>query len=183
MAEKNRAQTLQIAAFNPRIKTYLYIGGIFICILSVVGIIVLPFWLILGKSYMNKYFDSLHCELTTHALKFSKGVWFQVERTIPLDKIQDLTFHEGPLLKKYNLSTLKIETAGNSSNGMSDMSLTGIVDARNFREQVLDQRDEFTNRNSSSTAPKSSPENEQQELIALLNSMHKTLQEIEKKVG
>jgi putative membrane protein len=139
-----RAQSLIVAQFNPTIKTYIYVMGIILCVITMIGIVLLPFWLILGKLYINKYFENLHCELTSRALHYKKGVWFKVERTIPLDKIQDLTFVEGPVLRWLNMSTLKVETAGQSAQQSADLSLTGIMDALSFREAVLNQRDDIT---------------------------------------
>lgn len=181
-SSKNKAQTLVEAEFNPRIKTYINAIVILTCIATIFGIVVIPFWLIFGRMYLNRYFRSLFCELTTRALKFKKGVLFQVERTIPLDKIQDLTFREGPLLRYFGLSILKIETAGQSVQSGTDMSLIGIVDAREFREQVIDQRDKITDLGSASpsqTASKTVEINSDETLTAILE----TLQRIEKKIG
>jgi len=44
-------------------------------------------------------------------LEFKKGIFFRVEKTIPLENIQDLTFNEDPLLRYLDLRVLKIETA------------------------------------------------------------------------
>jgi putative membrane protein len=68
-------------------------------------------------------------------------VLFKVEKTIPLENIQDLTFIENPLLKYLDLRILKIETAGQSNPQGSDMKLIGIVNSADFKEQVLHQRD------------------------------------------
>lgn len=175
-----KAKTLVEAKFNPRIKTYINSSIIIFCVITIVGIVLIPFWLIFGRMYLNRYFESLFCELTTRALKFKKGVLFQVERTIPLDKIQDLTFREGPLLRYFGLSTLKIETAGQSAQGGTDMSLIGIVDSREFREQVIDQRDKITDLGSplSSTKKISGEGSSEETLQAILE----TLQRIEKKI-
>ncbi len=176
-----RARQLFEAKFNPQLKTYTYIGGILLFTITIVGILLLPFWLIFGKMYIDRHFNSLFCELTTRALHFKKGVWFQTERTVPLDKIQDLTFKEGPILRYFGLSYLKIETAGQSVQGAADMSLTGIIDARKFREMVLDQRDNITDKGHEISAPvKTESENE---LIPLLQEIHKTLKNIEAKVN
>jgi membrane protein YdbS with pleckstrin-like domain len=157
-------------------------GSLF-CIVTIVGIVLLPFWLIFGKIYIDRYFNSLFCELTTRALHFKKGVWFQTERTIPLDKIQDLTFKEGPVLRYFGLSYLQVETAGQSVQGTADMSLTGIIDARKFREMVLNQRDEITDVGGrselqSSQAAAEAPGSEN-EVILLLREMNETLRRIE----
>ncbi len=175
-----KAKTLVEAKFNPRIKTYINASVILFCLITVVGIILIPFWLIFGRMYLNRYFESLFCELTTRALKFKKGVLFQVERTIPLDKIQDLTFREGPLLRYFGLSTLRIETAGQSGQGGTDMSLIGIVDSREFRERVIDQRDKITDLGSSSSATKTVSGDGYSE--ETLQAILQTLQRIEKKI-
>ena len=176
----SKPRTLVEAKFNPRIKTYITCIVVGTCILTVFGIVFIPFWLIFGRYYLNKYFDRLFCELTTRALKFRKGVLFQIERTIPLDKIQDLTFREGPVLRYFGLSTLKIETAGQSVQGGTDMSLIGIVDSREFRERVIDQRDKITDLGSSSSPVTSLSDD--QGSNKTLQAILETLQRIEKKI-
>ncbi|PKD44817.1 PH domain-containing protein [Rhodohalobacter barkolensis] len=180
--KSRKATSIHKAEFDPILKKYVYIGTSLFLAITIVGLILLPFWLILGKIYIDRYFESLYCELTTRALHFKKGLWFVTERSIPLDKIQDLTFHEGPVLRWMGLSKLMIETAGNSAQGMSDMSLTGIINAREFREMVMDQRDNITDRahyaESSSTIDSSSGN----DLAPILTEIHKTLQSIEQKL-
>lgn len=179
---RRRAERIVEASFEPRLKTYLMVSGSLFLIVTIVGIVILPFWLIFGRIYLNRYFNNLYCELTTRALHFKKGVLIQVERTVPLDKIQDLTFKEGPILRYFGLSFLKIETAGQSqAQGLSDLSLVGIVNARTFREQVLDQRDDITDKSSNETIREHSSDDG--ELLPLLKEIHQTLKNIEKRVG
>ena len=83
----------------------------------------------------------MSCELTTKHLEFKKGVLFKVEKTIPLENIQDLTFVENPLLKYLDLRILKIETAGHSNPTGSDMQLVGIIGTAEFKKSVLNQRE------------------------------------------
>lgn len=64
-----------------------------------------------------------------------------VEKTIPLENIQDLTFLQNPILNLLELRVLKIETAGSSNPHGSDMKLIGIVQAEQFKQQVLEQRE------------------------------------------
>ncbi len=183
MAEQqksSKAKTLVEAKFDPRIKTYITVVISLILFATLAGIILIPFWWIFGRMYINRYFNSLHCELTTRALKFKKGVLFQTERTIPLDKIQDLTFREGPLLRYLGLSTLKIETAGQSAQGNADMSLTAIIGAREFREKVIEQRDEITNM--ASPGEKDAELSSDEESANTLKAILETLQRIEKKI-
>lgn len=139
-----KSEVLLKGEFNPRIKKYLLAYTVLFFTVTIVGIVLLPIVFIICPILIRKYFDRLSAELTTRALRFEKGVVFHVERTIPLDKIQDLTFKEGPLLRYFGLSILKVETAGGSGQGQADLTLIGIVDAANFRSRVLDQRDKVT---------------------------------------
>tara|TARA_R110002096_G_scaffold231766_6_gene421506 strand:- start:705 stop:1238 length:534 start_codon:yes stop_codon:yes gene_type:complete len=139
-----KATVLEIADFNPRIKSYLYWYVNFLLLVCIITIPIIPLSLIIAPYFIGKYFDRLQCQLTTRSLSFNKGFIFRIEKTIPLDKIQDLTFKEGPLLKAFGLSILKIETAGSSAQGTADLTLIGIVNASEFRNRVLDQRDKVT---------------------------------------
>jgi len=139
------------AEFSPRVRTYMLISGAGVLIGTIVGILLLPFWLLgIGQAYARRYVESLECELSPRHLRLKKGILFPVEHTIPLDNIQDLAFKEGPVLRHFELSTLKIETAGQSGQGGSDMSITGIRNASEFRNAVLAQRDYLTERPRSS---------------------------------
>ena len=177
----SRATQLFEAKFDPRVKKYVYWGGIILCVVTVIGILLLPFWLIFGRIYINKYFDTLFCELTTRALHFKKGGLFRIERTVPLDKIQDLTFKEGPILRYFGLSSLYVETAGQSAQQASDMTLTAIIDAHEFRNMVMEQRDEVTGYRDSTTPTPTLTD--QHSLAPLLGEMNETLKRIEKKIG
>jgi putative membrane protein len=130
------------AKFNPLIRPYLvlYVGSIL-----AVTIVLIPLAIIwfcgVGQWWARHYFDKLECELSTKVLRFRKGILFQVEKTIPLENIQDVTFIEGPLLRKFHLSILKFETAGQSQGQAHDMRLIGIIDAHDYRNRILHGRE------------------------------------------
>jgi len=130
------------AKFNPLYRPYLVvtIGLAMVC--SIIGIPLAIVWFCgAGQWWARHYFDRLECQITDRALRFKKGIIFQVEKTVPLENIQDVTFIEGPLLKKFHLATLKFETAGHSVGQAHDMQLTGIIDAHEFRNRILEARD------------------------------------------
>ncbi|MBD2756019.1 PH domain-containing protein [Spirosoma validum] len=130
-----------VAKFNPIIRTYLLLYVAFILLVTVVGIILLPIWLLgVGQWWSRHYFDKLQCELTERSLHFRKGIIVEVEKTIPLENIQDVTFVAGPILRYFDLCILKFETAGQNSKQANDMELIGIIDAQTFRTQILEQR-------------------------------------------
>lgn len=136
------------ATFNPKIKIYLLFVVAFFLLISILGIPLLIIWFFgLGQYISKHYYNNLRCELTSNHLEFSKGVLFKIEKTIPLENIQDLTFIENPLLKYLKLRILKIETAGQSNPKRGDMKLIGIIDSYYFKEKILRQRETLIKRN------------------------------------
>jgi membrane protein YdbS with pleckstrin-like domain len=130
------------ASFNPLIKPFLVLQiGAVLC-MTIVGLPLALIWFLgVGRWWAQHYFDKLECHLSDKTLRYRKGILVQVEKTIPLENIQDVTFVEGPILRHFHLSTLKFETAGHSAGQASDMHLTGIMDAHEFRNRILLARD------------------------------------------
>ena len=140
-------QVIQKASFNELIKTYLLLYIASLLFISIVGIPLMIIWLCgLGQWWTRHYFEKLNCELTDRSLHFKKGILVQIEKTIPLENIQDITFIEGPILRRFNLCILRIETAGQNTKGGNEMDLMGIIDAHNFRKNVMEQRQKLTDR-------------------------------------
>ena len=130
------------AQFNPLIRPYLVVSIGFAMVVSIIGLPLALIWFCgVGQWWARHYFDLLQCELGDRTLRFRKGILFQVEKTIPLENIQDVTFIEGPLLRHFHLSTLKFETAGHSAGQAHDMHLTGIIDAHEFRNRIIEARE------------------------------------------
>ena len=158
------------ARFNPLIKLYLVvtIGVTMVC--TVVGIPLAVVWFLgVGRWWTRHYYDRLECQLGERHLRFRKGILVTTEKTIPLENIQDVTFIEGPILKHFDLSTLKFETAGHSAGQASDMRLTGIIDAQAFRAQIMRARE----------ALRHPPQGEQKdEQLIVLRSIESKLAEI-----
>ncbi|MDW3196919.1 MAG: PH domain-containing protein [Cytophagales bacterium] len=171
---KTESTIIQTAEFNPKIKGYFLVYVAFFLTISVAGIPLLIFWFLgIGQYMGRRFYKGLKCELTTRHLKFKKGVLFKVDKTIPLENIQDLTFIQNPLLNVFDLRILKIETAGQSNPQGSDMKLVGIVDTESFKEKVLLQRELLKNEERSERP--SATNNEQ--VIGLLTEIRDLLKE------
>ena len=129
------------ARFNPLVRPYLVVIGALILASTLVGLPLALIWVLgVGQWWARHYFDRLLCEVDDDELRFRKGIIFTVEKTIPLENIQDVTFIEGPLLRHFHLSTLKFETAGQSVGQAHHMQLTGIIDAHEFRAAIMARR-------------------------------------------
>ena len=130
------------AAFNPLIRPYLVVTIGFTMAITIIGLPLALIWFCgVGQWWARHYFAKLECELNDRTLRYRKGILVTIEKTIPLENIQDVTFIEGPLLRHFHLSTLKFETAGHTAGQANDMHLTGIIDAHAFRNRILAARD------------------------------------------
>jgi membrane protein YdbS with pleckstrin-like domain len=140
--------------FSPKLRTYFMAYWTALIACTIVGIVMLPVWLVLGPILMRKYHATLRCELTEREVVVGKGLIFRREVTIPLDKIQDISIHEGPLLTAFGLLRLRLETAGqsNAGTGRSDADLIGLTKARVVRDRILAQRDVLSALNHSASA-------------------------------
>ncbi len=133
-----------VASFNPLVRRYMLIYVAWMLLITVIFSPLILVWVLgPGQWWAAEYFRKLKCELDDKVLSFRKGILFQVEKTIPLENIQDVTFIEGPLLRQFNLSLLRIETAGMSQGQAHTMQLVGIVDAHALRAEILRRREQL----------------------------------------
>ena len=133
-------QYLKKAEFDTKVCTYWLLSGALVLTLIIVGIPLLLLWFPIGLVFTKRYLDRMECLLTDKTLIVKKGIFVRIEKTIPLEKITDIGMVQGPIMRYFDLHTLTVETAGQSGQGAL-VSLTGIKDAKSFREVVLNQRD------------------------------------------
>jgi putative membrane protein len=167
---------LPCAPPSTRCCAYFVVYGAGVLAMTIVGLPLALLWLCgVGAWWARHYFDRLECELGETALRFRKGILVQVEKTIPLENIQDVTFIEGPLLRRFNLSVLRFETAGQSANQGNEMKLVGVIDAAQLRQRILAQRDVLRQRHAQAGSGTAAPQDEQ---LALMRAMLARLDEI-----
>lgn len=170
---------LRKAEFNPKVRTYWLLSVALVLTVTIVGIPLLLLWFPIGFVVTKRHLDRMECLLTEKALKVNKGIFVRVEKTIPLEKITDMGMVQGPIMRHFDLHTLTVETAGQSAAGAL-VSLTGIKDAKAFREAVLSQRDAI-----SSPSPHATPEAVRQDpsdASSLLSEIRDSLLRIEAKL-
>jgi len=171
------ASDVVVARFNDLIRPYLVLQIGFVMVMSIIGIPLALVWFLgVGQWWARHYFDKLHCEISDIEIRFRKGILFQVEKTIPLENIQDVTFIEGPLLKYFHLSILKFETAGQSAHQAHDMQFVGIIDAHDFRQLILTRRQAVRSRMQPNKTIVASGTSDEQ--LVVLNAIKGQLDEI-----
>lgn len=135
------------AEFNSLIRPYLVVTIGLTLASTIIGLPLAVIWFCgVGQWWARHYFAKLECGLSEKTLRYRKGILVQIEKTIPLENIQDVTFIEGPLLRYFHLSTLKFETAGHTAGQANNMQLTGIINAHEYRNHILAAREALKQR-------------------------------------
>ena len=153
-------ETVYEAKFDPRLITYsAWLISLFLAV-SVVGVLLIPFWLAVSGWYGREFLRRVSAaRVTTQAVEIRKGVFFRKEATIPLNRITDVRLHDDPLMRYFGLRGLRVETAGQSGpQAGSEGDLVGVVDAVEMRNAILLQRQQVLDAPGESTAPKAAPE-------------------------
>ena len=134
-------KTLRNAEFDRGVIAYYRVLVSIYLAITVVGIPLIPFWLIFSLWYGPEYYRRLSARLTAQAIELRKGVFNRRESTIPLNRVTDLRLHDGPIMRHFKVRGLLVETAGQSGqNASSEGDLIGVVDAEEFRNAILMQR-------------------------------------------
>ena len=68
-------------------------------------------------------YQAMGIALRKHDLTYRKGYLFKKQVTLPFNRIQHTEISQGPLARKFKLSSLKVYTAGGSG---SDLSISGL---------------------------------------------------------
>ena len=175
MSQTRDERVIREATFNRKVRTYWLLSGALILTATVVGIVLLPFWVLIGNFVIERYLRRLRCVLTDRSLQVRKGLLIRVEKTVPLDKITDVGLVQGPVMRFLDLEALSVETAGQSSQGAL-IQLTGITDAHGFRDAVLKQRDVVIEAQSVQVAASEKPvagAGDQELLVDIRDTLHR----------
>ncbi len=169
---------LREAEISPDAPRYGTMTVLLVLLLPVVTIPLIPFMVPVAAWYNRRYYRALSVTLTTRELIVRRGLWVRTESTIPLEKVTDVGMVEGPLMRRYGVKGLRVETAGQTgAAGVGLVSIVGIVDADGFRDSVLDQRDRVSDREDlpgpgrSDASTPSTPDHRDPEVVALLREI------------
>jgi putative membrane protein len=105
-------------------------------LMSMVGILLMPIWIPFGWLVHKKQYEHMSGALTDRSINMRMGWLFKKQQNIPLDKLTDVSIHEGPILSAFGVVRMQFETAG-----AAPFILTGVKNANEFRDLVLRQRD------------------------------------------
>lgn len=175
---------LASAIFDPKVKTYWMVSWVFVCGITIVFIPLIPLAVILVFFIGQRMLDAMSAELSERKLVVKRGILFKVEKSIPLEKITDVGMIQGPLMRIFGLHTLSFETAGQSGTGAL-VSMLGIIQAADFREQILAQKDRLQDTPTANKNPaiSSSQNTDMAELVQSVKRIEGLLEKLIDKEG
>ncbi|MEB6238601.1 PH domain-containing protein [Staphylococcus gallinarum] len=108
-----------------------------------VSIIILVFMLIISVLFFIYgvvflpliYYKIFEYKIDNETVTIKKGLWFRKRYAIPLFRIQNVDTHRGMIMRKYNLATLTLSTAG----GNKEIKLIDIQEADKIKAMIKQQ--------------------------------------------
>ena len=167
---------LQNVEFDKKVVLYWYLQGLvanFFLVFALIGLVSFPAWILAGWWFCGRRYEAMKAQLTRTSIHLTQGHITKVEKTIPLEKIQDLGMRTGPILNRFGLASIQIETAGGGAQQGSDMILVGVVNPTQFRNAVLKQRELVSGRGVQA------PSAEGASTLSVLTEIRDSLQRIE----
>ena len=95
-------------------------------------------WVPFGWIVHKKQLENASCNLTRRGITIRKGWIFKAQQNIPLDKLTDISIHEGPVLNLFGIVRISIETAGATPFPLIGLNKSTTAQ---FRDIVMAQRD------------------------------------------
>ena len=122
--------------FDRKIIVYWWIMANLGLLVTFVGIKAMVVWIPFGWIVLKKQYEHMSGALTDRSINMRMGWLFKKQQNIPLDKLTDVSIHEGPILNAFGVVRMQFEPAG-----AAPFILTGVKNSDQFRDLVLQQRD------------------------------------------
>ncbi|MDR3109720.1 MAG: PH domain-containing protein [Planctomycetaceae bacterium] len=134
-----------VFAFVPFLLGGTVVPGIFVITIG------LGVWFVYSKCIapwlLPWQMDETHYRLDENTLRVDKGVIFLSRKSIPLDRITDIAFVQGPILRLAGIWEVRVQTAGNSGTTTPEAVMYGIINPEQVRENILSARDTYIKSN------------------------------------
>ncbi|MBT8508352.1 hypothetical protein AZH53_08030 [Methanomicrobiaceae archaeon CYW5] len=83
------------------------------------------------------YFDTVVYNLNETEIAWRRGVWFRQTGIVPYNRITNVDILQGPVMRVFGISDLRIQTAGYSAKATAEIRLNGIADPAPLRDMIM----------------------------------------------
>ncbi|MFA6672760.1 MAG: PH domain-containing protein, partial [Methanoculleus sp.] len=80
---------------------------------------------------------SIVYRLTVTEITWQRGVWFRQTGIVPYNRITNVDITQGPLMRFFTFSAVKVQTAGYSAQAQAEILLNGIEDPKDLQEKIM----------------------------------------------
>ena len=151
---KSSYQVDRSFAPTPEYRTYLYTILILVVVLLFLPWLVPVFFLspvtvnilisipvlsavLFTAFWIPLYYASIAYRLAPTEISWKRGVWFQQTGIVPYNRITNVDILQGPVMRFFSFSALRIQTAGYSAQARAEIHLSGITDPEMLQEKIM----------------------------------------------
>lgn len=91
-----------------------------------------------GGLWASLYYDTVRYLLSPTEMTWGRGVLWKQTGIVPYNRITNVDIIQGPVMRVFGISNLRIQTAGYSANQMAEIKLQGIRDPEPLRAVIMD---------------------------------------------
>lgn len=85
------------------------------------------------------YVKTVQYHLNETEVSWKRGVWFHTTGIVPYNRITDISINQGPIMRLFKISHLKIQTAGGgTAKGVPEIQIEGQIFAEELRAYIMD---------------------------------------------
>lgn len=99
---------------------------------------ILAAMIVFGIIWSRLYFGTVQYHMNDNEITWKRGVWFHSTGIVPYNRMTDVNIVQGPVMRKFGISHLRIQTAGTSSNKVAEISIEGMNRAEELRAVIID---------------------------------------------
>jgi membrane protein YdbS with pleckstrin-like domain len=85
------------------------------------------------------YYRSVVYHLSRTEMTWKRGVWFRGTGIVPYNRITNVDIVQGPLMRVFGISDLRIQTAGYSAQAQAEIRIQGVEEPEDVRELIMAQ--------------------------------------------
>ena len=138
MTNQPKSPNLVDVEIDPNANRYLFWTVMWVTAVTVVGIPFIPIIAIFYWAwYAPRYREYHSMKLTDTGIESKRGVVFRSETNVPIDRITDVSVHQGPLMRNFGVYKVTVESAGQTQM-QGAASIIGVVEPYAFRDAVLE---------------------------------------------
>lgn len=83
------------------------------------------------------YHENIVYRLTVTEVTWQRGVWFRQTGIVPYNRITNVDIVQGPLMRLFSFSAVRVQTAGYSAQAQAEIVLNGIADPKDLQETIM----------------------------------------------